>query len=88
MMYLMGLPLEHVLSVWQTVYHYPETFFRACLTVQIAAHLGTRFPTKKPARKRLHSQAGFSTLLPKIVKASGLGALPCLLVICVCFGVF
>ena len=33
---------------------------------------------KKPAKERLHSQAGFSTLLPKIVAASGLGALPCL----------
>ena len=44
--------------------------------------------TKKPARERLHSQAGFSTLLPKIVKASGLGALPCLLVICVSFCCF
>ncbi len=39
------------------------------------------FPTlrnapKKPARERLHSQAGFSTLLPKIVEASVLEAFP------------
>ena len=40
-----------------------------------------RTSTKKPARERLHSQTGFSTLLPKIVEASGLGASPCLLVI-------